>query len=249
MSGAVTLFRRELLGALASPVTWLATLFVVLGLHTAYFLLGYPIGDMRLPGLWEGGVASLDALFAWVPLVLCVLAPATTMASWAEERARGTDELLLTLPLSQGALVAGKFLSAWFLLGAMLTLALGSAALVVAALGPLDGGTFAGGLVGVWMLAAPCAAIGCLASALARDQLAAFLVATVVLLLLWSVSLFVRVLAPGLVELAWAASPALHFLESGARGILDARDLVYYALVTGAALLLNRVVVEGWRWR
>ena len=249
MSGTWTLLRRELLVALGAPVTWLACALVVLGLHAAFFFVGHPVGDMRLPSLWQGGTAALDTLFAWVPLVLCIVAPAVTMASWAEERRAGTDELLLTQPVSLRQTVLAKFLSAWVQLGCVLSIAILPAAVVVGALGPLDHGTAGGGLLGAWALAAPCAAIGCLASACARDQLAAFLVAAVVLLLLWSVGLFVRVLPADLAEVTWAASPALSYLETGARGLVDARDLVHQGLFTAAALVLNVVVVEGWRWR
>lgn len=249
MSGTLALVRRELLVALTSPVTWLSSGLVVLGLHAAYFFLGHPVGDMRLPGLWEGGVAALDTLFAWIPLVLCVVAPAITMSTWAEERRAGTDELLLTQPLSLRQLVLGKFLSTWLQLGILLTIAVLPVAVVVGMLGPLDTGVAIGGLVGAWLLAAPCAAIGCLASSLSSDQLAAFLVSAVVLLILWSVGLFVRVLPAGLAELAWFSSPALSYLEAGARGLISARDVAHHALVTLGALVLNVVVVEGWRWR
>lgn len=249
MSGTLALVRRELQVAAASPVTWLSVGLVVLGLQAAFFLLGHPVGDLRLPGLWESGVAGLDALFAWVPLVLAIVAPALTMASWAEERRAGTDELLLTQPLSLRQLVVAKFLSAWIQLSCVLTIAIVPVACVVAALGPLDPGTALGGWLGALAFAAPCAAIGCLASACSSDQLAAFLVAAVVLLLLWSVALFVRVLPADLAELAWTSSPALSYLESGARGVLGLADLVHQALITLGALLLTLVVVEGWRWR
>jgi len=249
MSATLALLRRELQVAVGAPVTWLACALVVLALHAAFFLLGHPVGDMRLPGLWEGGIAALDTLFAWIPLVLAVVAPAVTMATWAAVRRSGTDELLLTQPVSPRQVVLAKFLSAWLQLGLLLTIATLPAAFVVAALGPLDLGVAAAGLIGAWLLCAPCAAIGCLASSLSSDQLAAFLVGAVVLLLLWSAGLFVRVLPPGLAEIAWLSSPSLSYLESGARGVLALGDVAHHLLFTAGALVLNVVVVEGWRWR
>jgi len=246
--GVAPVFRREFGGALASPVAWVTTVVLVLVLHSAFFFLGFPVGDRALPAFWTGRTASLDALFAWLPLFYAVLAPALTMGSWAEERRAGTDELLFTFPVRTRSLVLGKFLAAWILLGSITTLAILPVARLVAGVGPLDWGTVWGGLLGAWLLAAVCTSIGLATSALAREELVAFLVAAVLLLLLWSLGLFVRVLPGTLAEVAWYASPSLHFLESGARGVLDARDLVYYGLFVASGLTLNLAVLEGRRW-
>jgi len=246
--GAAAVFHRELGGALSSPVAWVATVLLVLVLHAAFFFLGFPVGDRALPSFWTGRTASLDALFAWIPVFYAVLAPALTMSSWAEERRAGTDELLLTLPVRTRALVAGKFLAAWVLLGAITTVSVLPVAWSVSSVGPLDWGTVWGGLLGAWLFAAACSAIGLATSAFAREELVAFLVAAVLLLALWSAGLFVRVLPGPLAELAWYASPSLHFLESGARGVFDARDLVYYGLFVFGGLTLNNAIVEGRRW-
>ncbi len=249
MRGAGTIFRRELGGAVGSPVAWVACVLVVLGLHAAYFLAGFPVKHLEQPAFWAGRVASLDALFVWIPLFFCVLAPALTMGAWAEERRSGTDELLLSHPLTTRAIVVGKFLSAWVLLGVITTIAVLPPTWMVSTVGPLDWGTIWGGLVGMWMLAAACAAIGLCASALTQEELVAFLVGAVLLVGLWSAGAFVHILPAALAELAWYASPSLHFLESGARGVIDARDVVYFGLFVAAGLVVNVAVVQGRRWR
>jgi hypothetical protein len=66
---------------------------------------------------------------------------------------------------------------------------------------------------------------------------------------LWSAALFLRAVPASVAEALWYASPALHFLESGARGVFDARDLVYFGLLVAAGLQLNVTLVEGRRWR
>jgi len=248
VSGAGTVWRRELGAAVGSPVAWVACACFVIGLHTAYFFVGFPVQHLEHPAFWVGGEASLDAVFFWLPLFFCVLAPALTMGSWARERRSGTEELLFAHPLSTRAIVAGKFLAAWCLLGVMTTVAVLPLAWVVSTIGPLDWGAVAGGLTGAWMLAAACAAIGLCASSLTGEELVAFLVGALVLVGLWSAGAFVHVLPASLAEVAWYASPSLHFLESGARGVLAARDLVYFGCLVGAGLLVNVAVVEGRRW-
>jgi len=249
LAGAGAVFRRELDAAVRSPVAWVACAAFVVALNAGFFFIGFPIGDLSLPSFWTGRVASLEVLFAWLPLVFALLAPALTMGSWAEERRSGTDELLLTQPVSIRAIVAGKFLAAWLLLFAITTVAVLPLAWVVSWIGPLDWGTVWGGLLGAWMLAAVCCAIGLAFSAIAAEELVAFLLSAVCLLALWGAGHFVRVLPASIAEMAWYASPTLHFLETGARGVFDARAVVYYALFVACALVLNVVIVEGRRWR
>lgn len=249
LDGATAVLRRELDVAVRSPVAWVACFLFVLALHAGFFFVGFPIGDLSLPSFWTGRVASLDVLFAWLPVVYALLAPALTMGSWAEERRAGTDELLLTQPVSTRAIVAGKFLAAWILLFVITALAVLPLAVVVSSIGPLDWGTVWGGLIGAWMLAAVCCAIGLAFSALSSEELVAFLLSAVCLLALWSAGHFVRVLPASIAEAAWYASPTLHFLESGARGVFDARAVVYHALFVAGAMVLNVVILEGRRWR
>ena len=73
------------------PAALVVTLVFALAAQGLFFFLGHPIGDLRLPGFWDGGVASLQVIFAWVPLLFVGLVPALTMGAWAEERAAGTD--------------------------------------------------------------------------------------------------------------------------------------------------------------
>jgi len=247
--GASAVFRRELGAYLGSPVAWVVCILFVLVLHGLWFFLGYPIGDLRLPAFWAGRIASLDTLYAWLPPLFGILAPALTMGSWAEERRSGTDELLLAQPVRLREIVLGKFAASWLLIASVCTIAVLPAAGMVALVGPLDRGTVVGGLLGAWMLAAVCVAVGQLASALSSEDLVAFLLSAVVLLGLWSAGLFVRVLPAPAAEVAWYVSPSLHFLESGARGLLDARDLVYHGLFAAGALLATTAILEGRRWR
>lgn len=247
VTGAV--LRRELGATLDSAVSWVTAGLFVVGLHACFFFLGFPVGDRRVPGFWEGGSASLEALFAWFPLFLALLAPALTMGAWAAERASGTEELLLTQPLRARDAVLGKFLALWLFASALILVAVLPVALVVDRLGPLDWGTVWGGLAGASMLAAGCLALGLFASALTQVELVAFLLSAGLLLLLWSASPFVRVLPPALAELAWYASPMVHYADSAARGVLDGRDVLYHGLLAAVGLTLNVLVVEGRRWR
>ena len=70
----------------------------------ALFVLANALFLWVLPGQWnvfDGGYASLDALFFLAPWLYLFLCPAVTMRFFAEEKSEGTIELLLTKPLSR----------------------------------------------------------------------------------------------------------------------------------------------------
>jgi len=249
MSGSWTVFRREIDGFLGGPAFWVSGLLFVVTLHGLFFFLGHPVGDLRLPGFWEGREASLRALFAWLPLFFVVLAPALTMGAWAEEARSGSEELLLTGSLRARQAVFGKFLASWLMLSVLVLACVLPLALVVSLLGPLDWGTVFGGVVGACLLAASCCAIGVACSALTNEQLLAFAISAAILGALWSLQLFVRVLPPELAAAASSLSPYTHYLETAAAGVFDLRDVLYHALLCSIALTWNTLRVEGRRWR
>jgi len=243
------LARRELAASLESPTAWVATGAFVAALHGLFFLVGYPIGRLQLPAFWEGGTASLAVAFAWLPPLLVGLAPALAMGTWAEERRSGTEELLLAWPVRTGEVVLGKFLAGWTVLSLLIVVALLPLALVVAGLGELDWSVTLTGLFGAILLGGACLSIGHLVSALAREQLVAFLIGALVLGALWSVSLAIGNLPPGAAAVAHLFSPAAHYLNGAAVGLLDLRDLLYFAALMCVSLRVTYLAVEARRAR
>jgi ABC-2 type transport system permease protein len=249
VSRTLTVYRRELRAAFESPIAYLCIGLFVVVQAGLFFFLGFPVGRVPLPSLWEGGQASLMVLFTWLPLLLAFLVPALTMAAWAEERRAGTEELLLTYPLRTGEVVLGKFLSAWTLVVLQVALTVLPVAVGVATLGDLDWSTVGVGLCGAALLGAGYVAVALLFSACTQEQLIAFLLGSLALGLLWVLRMLVGVLPAGLASGLDYACPSTHFLDSAARGVFDLRDLVYFALLVGFGLYLNVVVVERRRWR
>lgn len=247
MNAVLAVMRREFAAAIDAPSAWVAAASFALVLQSLFFFAGYPIGDLRFPGLWAGGVASLDVLFAWLPPLFAVLAPAFTMGVWAEERRSGTEELLLAWPITTWQVVLGKFASAWSLLMLTTVIAALPVVVVTARLGPLDLGVVASAAVGVALLGAANVAIGLVVSAATREQLVAFLVAALVLAALWSVTLFLRVAPPWAAEWLSLLSPQSRFQESAARGVLGLADVVHHVALTALALLANQRLVEARR--
>jgi len=249
MSRTLAVFRRELRSSFESPIAYVTIAVFVGVLDGLFFFLGFPVGRAPLPGLWEGGQASLIVLFTWLPLLLAFLVPALTMGAWAEERRGGTEELLFTYPLRTQEVVLGKFLASWTLVVLLVTLAVLPVAWTVSGLGELDWATVWVGLLGAYLLGAGYVALAQLISSVTSEQLVAFLLGSLALVLLWLLRMLVGVLPSGLAGAVEYACPSTHFLGSAARGVLDLGDLIYFGLFVLFGLVVNGIVIERRRWR
>jgi ABC-2 type transport system permease protein len=242
MQGARTvraIARREWNGYFDSPVAYV---FIVIFLVLAAFFT-FSVGRF-----YETGQADLKPFFFWHPWLYLVLVPAVAMRLWAEERRSGSIELLLTQPVTTAQAVLGKFAAAWlFLLLALgLTFPVAGTAFY---LGRPDAGVIAAGYLGSGLLAGAYLAIGLFTSALTRNQVISFVLSVVLGLFLILAGfppvtgLLARV-APGwLVEGVAAFSFITHF-EALQRGVVDVRDLLYFASVIGFMLAATQTVLR-----
>jgi len=170
------------------------------------------------------------------------------MRSWAEERRLGTYELLLTMPFSEGELVAGKFLASLAIAALALALTL-PVPLTAAMLGSFDVGVLAAQYLGVLLEAAAALAIGQWVSSLAKNQVSAFLGGVLVLLtlvLVDRIAAFLRVGGVAAALLNWL-SLGFHF-DAFSRGVVDTRDLAYFIAAQAAALYLSSWNLARRKW-
>ena len=239
MNGVRTVFRRELASYFATPVAYVfIVIFLVLAGTFTFYLGGFYVRDQ----------ADLAPFFGFHPWLYLFLVPAVAMRLWAEERKSGTIELLLTLPLTMGQAVAGKFLAAWAFIGIALALTF-PIWLTVNYLGSPDNGVIAAGYVGSFLMAGAFLAIGSCLSACTRSQVVAFILTAVVcfVLLLAGYPLvlgFFSGWAPQAVVDAVSGLSFLTHFASISRGVIDLRDLVYFLLTIAFFLYASAVVID-----
>ncbi len=239
MNAIWTVFRRELAGYFATPVAWV---FIVI------FLVMTGVFTFYLGGFYERGVADLDPFFRFHPWLYLFLVPAIAMRLWAEERRSGTIELLLTLPISLPQAVVGKFLAAWVFLGVCLVLTVPTW-LTVNYLGDPDNGVILAAYIGSWLMAGGMLAIGACMSALTRNQVVAFILSVVAcfVFLLSGLPMVMDLFSGWAPQVLLDAIAGLSFLSHYAdisKGVIDLRDFVYFALVIGAWLVANMIVLD-----
>jgi ABC-2 type transport system permease protein len=230
--------RRELAGYFATPV---AVVFIVI------FLALQGVLTFNLGNFFERNQADLAPFFNFIPWVFLLLIPALTMRLWAEERRLGTIELLLTLPITQGQAVVGKFLAAWAFCAIALLLTF-PFVITVNLLGKPDNGVIATGYAGALLVAGAFLSIGAAVSAATKNQVIAFVLGVAVCFLFAVASYplvtdFLAKSSPVLAEIARRVSVAERF-QSFTRGVVSLRDLVFFASFIGFWLFLNTVIVE-----
>ena len=244
MKRAWFVLAREWRDYFSSPLAYVLIAVFVLVQSGLFYFIGYPIGPVPMPGLWDGGQASLLTLFTWLPLSLALVVPAVTMGVWAEERRGGTEELMLTYPLKPWEWVVGKFLAAWSVVMLAVIMVTLPVAYTVAGLGALDWSTVWIGLLGASGLVAAYTALAMCASALTSEQLVAFLVASLVLGGLWLLRMLVGYLPSNLAGWLESASPQSHFLDTAARGVWVTADAVYFLGLAAVGLFWNTLLLE-----
>ncbi|MEI8395750.1 MAG: ABC transporter permease subunit [Rhodospirillaceae bacterium] len=239
IKGTWPVFRREFSGYFATPV---AFVFIVI------FLLLNGIFTFYLGGLFERGQADLRPFFSFHPWLYLLLMPAIAMRLWAEERKSGSIELLLTLPVRLSEVVLGKFLAAWAFTALALALTF-PVWITISILGKPDQGVIVAGYLGSLLMAGAYLAICACISATTRNQVIAFVVGVIICLLFTVAGTPIvldavgTVLPQALVDTVASFSFLIRF-GSILGGVIDLRDIIYFASLIAVWLFANAVVVE-----
>ncbi|HEY1170393.1 MAG TPA: ABC transporter permease [Verrucomicrobiae bacterium] len=238
-----TITKRELSAYFSSPVAYV---FIVI------FLLLTGFFTFMIGGFFERREAVLSSFFMWLPWFFLILVPAVAMGLWAEERRLGTIELLLTMPITAWQAIVGKFLASWAFLGLALGLTF-PVVWTVNYLGSPDNGVIFCGYLGGLLMAGAYLAVGCMTSAITRNQVVSFILSVVICLFMilagWPpvTNFFIGVGAPNwLVETVAAFSVMPHF-ESLQRGVIDSRDVLFFFSVIGFSLFTTGVIIRSQR--
>ncbi len=209
-----------------------------------------------LPGQWnilDSGYASLETLFVISPWVFLFLVPAVTMRMVAEEKRSGTLELLLSRPVTERQIIYAKYLaSVTLVLMSLLPCVVYYISVVIMGDTPgnIDTGGTMGAAIGLFFLAAIYAAVGLFSSSLSSNQVAAFILSVLIGFILF-IGFDSFALLPGLKKLdefVIRLGINEHY-KSMSRGVLDSRDIIYYAITVLLFTEASGMVLSARRWK
>lgn len=202
--------------------------------------------------LLEYGYATLDQLFEVGPWVFIFLIPAITMRFFAEERRSGTIEIITTKPITDWAIVGGKYLAglALVIFALLPTLLYFYTVYNLATpTGNMDlGGTW-GSYLGLFFLGGCYVAMGIFASSVTDNQIISFIFGSFLCFLFYALLEWLRSYTTysGLdVGLEWINLQS-HYI-SISRGVLDTRDLIFFVSFIVLFLLFTKLKLESRKW-
>jgi ABC-2 type transport system permease protein len=260
-----TIAGRELRSMFVSPVAYVVlTLFAVISgflFFTSVLAFDAQIVEVQQLQLFDYLAKInlndhlLGPFYSVIWVVMLFLIPGVTMGLFANEKAQGTQELLFTSPITVWELVLGKYLAAAIFVSLLIGI-VGIYTGVLFLYGDPELWKSLSGLLGLLLVGLAYAAIGAFASSVTRNQLIAFFLALVLLFILWLLSIVADLgAAGGAMGSESGVSNLMRWLSSADRfeqlvkGLVDTRDLAYFAFLIAAFLVLAKTSVESVRWR
>lgn len=238
MTAAWSIAKRDYAGFFRLPLGWVvAALFLALS--------GFAFGRNTLN---PGALASMRDFFALWWSLLLIVAPAISMRLLAEEFRTGTAEPLLAAPVSETAIVTGKFLAAGLYLATALAPTLIYVILLLTLARP-DPGPILAGYAGVALLGLYYLAVGTFISSLTANQTLAFLGTLFLLLALEVAPGLLSAQAPAPLDAILLGLSANQRLVDFARGLIEPASVVFFLAAITWFLTLATISLKARRWR
>ncbi len=231
------IFKKEIKSYFNSPMAYI--FLVVFAIVTGYFFTNT---------FFLFNQSNMRALFNIVPLVYLFFIPAITMGLIAREKNIGTMEVISTLPIKDVEFVVGKFMSALSLIALGLAFTLIHFFTLMNVGTNIDYGAVFTGYLGLLMLGAVYASVGTFASSVTDNQVIAFIISVFIVLVFFLMDKMLYFMPVSIAGLIQYLSVDYH-LSNISRGVIDSRNIIYFASLIGFFLFTTVRVLEIRKWR
>ncbi|MGB8984588.1 MAG: ABC transporter permease subunit [Anaerolineales bacterium] len=255
-----TIAKREYDHYFISPIAYVVAFMILIttGIIFAVNIFFFNQNAFQLFGQ-APDISPVTGSFGFL-LVLAI--PALTMRLLADEARMGTLELLLTAPVRDFELVAGKWLGGLLFILSIVAVTLiypillngiviGSLTIIPPMVTPgLDRQLMLSSYLGVILLAASFLALGVGISAIFTNQVAAFFMTLSLFVILWWLIGFPSQVLPGASGQVFNyLSMQTHFYDAFGSGSIHLKDIVYFVSLIALGLFTGTTAVEIRRWR
>lgn len=259
MRNIYAIFKRELRSYFSSPIAYVVvTAFLIIAgwfffsIFAAMVKEAY-VADMRIKKFGEAApsvdipYSIMKAFFDSLSSMLLFILPITTMGLVAEEKKRGTMELLLTSPVNDTEIIIGKYFAA---LGFYLSMLLPTGIYVALLMyyGEPEIPPILAGYLGLLLLGAAQIAVGLLISAMTENQIVSAFVSFGAICIFWFVDSAANALTSIWQDFARYFSFFIHFTDFS-KGVIQFTDVAYFLSFIACCVFLTHRAIESIRWR
>ena len=243
MRAVLATYLRELRAYFVSPLAYVVLFFFLIVNGIVFGNLASILSDPQAPA-----GPPMTYFFGSTTLMLLILGVVLTMRLVSEELRSGSIEVLMTAPVTEGQVIAGKYLAALTFFASLWLPTLVYAALVDY-YGEIDWGPVAAGYLGILLIGALFLAVGIFASATTSSQLVAAMITAALLFLLFLLGWFTDIFAGETAKQVFTYLSLGDHIDEFSRGIVDTRRLVFYLSATLFFLFLASRALEDKKWR
>lgn len=233
MKNTLAIALKELKSYFKSPKAYIVLIIAVTVFNVFFFMI-----------IDQNREAALRDMFKLMEFMFVFMIPILTMETFAEEKRSGTIEFLMTCPVTNTAIVLGKYLGCLGFVSLLIAITTVYYGILEYFSSPDRGAIFIGYL-GIYLEGALFVAIGLLTSSWTKNQIIAAIVSYMIILSLYVSITFVRQLekgmSPDLIKYLSVWNHSEHFFT----GLVDISSLVYFLSGIGLCLLWARISIEN----
>jgi ABC-2 type transport system permease protein len=243
-----TIAKREFDNYFNSPLAYVVAFAILFPVGIIFSITMFGASKQSMYG--GPSAPTTEQITSWFVILLIFFCPAVTMRLLSDEARMGTLELLLTAPVRDFELVAGKWLGAFLFIFSLIMITLIFPIIMNNFVLPgIDLKMLFASYLGVVLVSAALIALGVGISAIFNNQFVAFFVTFALFFFLWILvsvpSFFMTEGGEGFKYFSIAS----HFFDSMNRGTIALGDIVYFVSLTALGLFIGTTAVETRRWR
>jgi ABC-2 type transport system permease protein len=255
MNNILAIWQREMKAYFVSPIAYVVlTVFLFLSGFFFYGILSAVVQNTMMQSQMGQGMQPIDvpgivsrSFFGTMSVVLLFMIPMLTMGLFAEEKKRGTIELLLTTPVGNFQAMMGKYLASLsFLLVMFLSSGITISALFI--YGQPEWKPILGGYLGLILYGTALLAVGLFISTLTENQIIAVVITFGLILVLWLIE-SMSVGAQGVAKDVLGYLSVIGHLDDFIKGVIDTSHVIFYLTFAFVGLFLTYRSLESMRWR
>jgi ABC-2 type transport system permease protein len=250
----LTICRKELSSYFRSPIAYGVMFFFALVAGYMFWAATSIFIRQSLQSVMMGQQVPMDvnewvirSVLSNVGVIFLFIVPIVSMRVFAEEKNKGTIELLMTSPVRDSEIILGKWLAMVVLFACMLAVSLINI-VTLYMYGRPDWRPMLVGYLGLLLQGAAMLAIGAFISSTTRNQIIAAAGTFGVLLMFWIIG-WTSSLDNSTTTRVISYLSINDHIESFSKGVLDTKDIVFFLTFTILGLFLTSRSMESMRWR